>query len=64
MFRQPIVTPTCLGKYHLLENTLEYFTTCVCHGDEMFSVPEEIVDNTDLCDPEGMLQLSRVSHLY
>ena len=28
--------------------------------EEMFSVPEEIVDNSDLGDPEGMLQLSRV----
>ena len=29
------------------------------------SVPEEIVDNSDLGDPEGMLQLSRVTyHLF
>ena len=28
------------------------------------SVPEEIVDNSDLGDPEGMLQLSRVTHHY
>ena len=28
------------------------------------SVPEEIVDNSDLGDPEGMLQLSRVTYHY
>lgn len=30
---------------------------------EIRSVPEEIVDNSDLGDPEGMLQLSRVRRL-
>ena len=30
---------------------------------EIFSVPEEIVDNSDLGDPEGMLQLSRVRQI-
>ena len=30
------------------------------YDKQLPSVPEEIVDNSDLGDPEGMLQLSRV----
>ena len=48
----------CLHR--ILQHSFTLVNTIDKYDKELPSVPEEIVDNSDLGDPEGMLQLSRV----
>ena len=48
----------CLHR--ILQHSFTLVNTIDKYDKQLPSVPEEIVDNSDLGDPEGMLQLSRV----